>query len=278
MGRAFVGVADDATAAITNPGGLMLLTRPQGYFEFKTTNTLQEDDFFKSTSPGDLSFFGASSPIGTRFSAAFSVHKFFGNEVEIDGESSFEDQGYGYLGSFAVSIMEGVNVGVSIGSYGLSSSDDFFDDELDPTVGFTIGGLFTANEMITVGVNGFVAGDSLVVPARFGVGVGIRPVPRALIATDVVWVGYEDTFVGGENATDFNIGGEYKVLASGSNLVFARAGFFTSSVDQVEVEGFDTDSKNVGTFGAGVVVGRRLQVDFAYLTHGEAVVSAGVRF
>ncbi len=38
MGRAFVGMADDATATITNPAGLVSLTRPQVYFEFKSTN------------------------------------------------------------------------------------------------------------------------------------------------------------------------------------------------------------------------------------------------
>ena len=36
-GAAFVGVADDASTAITNPAGLMFLTRPQVYFEFKSS-------------------------------------------------------------------------------------------------------------------------------------------------------------------------------------------------------------------------------------------------
>src|SRR5205814_7244177 len=37
MGRSFIGLADDATAAITNPAGLMNLTRPQVYVEYKNT-------------------------------------------------------------------------------------------------------------------------------------------------------------------------------------------------------------------------------------------------
>src|SRR5262249_51851891 len=37
MGRSFIGLADDATAAIANPAGLMNLTRPQVYGEAKNT-------------------------------------------------------------------------------------------------------------------------------------------------------------------------------------------------------------------------------------------------
>lgn len=37
MGRAFVGLADDATSAQTNPAGLVLLIRPEFSFENKTT-------------------------------------------------------------------------------------------------------------------------------------------------------------------------------------------------------------------------------------------------
>jgi long-subunit fatty acid transport protein len=37
MGRAFVGLADDATAAQSNPAGLVLLSRPEVSFENKTT-------------------------------------------------------------------------------------------------------------------------------------------------------------------------------------------------------------------------------------------------
>jgi hypothetical protein len=38
MGQAFIGVADDATAATTNPAGLVNLTRPQVYLEYKNTD------------------------------------------------------------------------------------------------------------------------------------------------------------------------------------------------------------------------------------------------
>src|SRR5262249_59716158 len=38
MGRTFIGIADDGTAPISNPAGLMSLTRPQVYGEFKSTD------------------------------------------------------------------------------------------------------------------------------------------------------------------------------------------------------------------------------------------------
>jgi len=38
MGRTFIGTADDASAAVTNPAGLMSLTRPQVYAEYKNTD------------------------------------------------------------------------------------------------------------------------------------------------------------------------------------------------------------------------------------------------
>src|SRR5258708_34957111 len=37
MGRTFIGLADDASAAVTNPAGLMSLTRPQVYAGYKNT-------------------------------------------------------------------------------------------------------------------------------------------------------------------------------------------------------------------------------------------------
>ena len=38
LGGAFIGVADDATAAYTNPAGLTVLTQPEMSLEFKYTN------------------------------------------------------------------------------------------------------------------------------------------------------------------------------------------------------------------------------------------------
>src|SRR5207237_1938085 len=87
MGRSFIGLADDATAAVTNPAGLITLTRPQFYVEYKNTKlesqrlrdinsstTLQPTTF--STSVNALSFLSVSVPINSRLAAAFVVHRF----------------------------------------------------------------------------------------------------------------------------------------------------------------------------------------------------------
>src|SRR3954454_6001865 len=59
MGRTFIGQADDASAAVTNPAGLMNLTRPQVYAEYKnfdiSVNRLANPDAFKTLQPNNFS-------------------------------------------------------------------------------------------------------------------------------------------------------------------------------------------------------------------------------
>src|SRR3989449_513590 len=54
MGGAFIGVADDATAAVTNPAGLVILQRPELSGEVKFTRFKNNIKAF-SNSPGDAS-------------------------------------------------------------------------------------------------------------------------------------------------------------------------------------------------------------------------------
>ena len=74
MGRAFIGLADDATAAITNPAGLTALTRPQVYVELKSNDlkvnrlAVRDSLFSAQTSPfggtiNSVPFFAASMPL-----------------------------------------------------------------------------------------------------------------------------------------------------------------------------------------------------------------------
>jgi len=87
MGRAFIGLADDASAAITNPAGLLSLTRPQAYFEFKDTDLrvarLSAFDSFTSLIPTTTSkavaspaFFSFSAPVGKKLAVAFTRNEF----------------------------------------------------------------------------------------------------------------------------------------------------------------------------------------------------------
>jgi long-subunit fatty acid transport protein len=65
LGGAFIAVSDDATAALANPAGLMLLARPEFFTEIRDTNA---DDAFN-----ELDFGGGTTLLtGTRPQAVFS--------------------------------------------------------------------------------------------------------------------------------------------------------------------------------------------------------------
>lgn len=87
MGRGFIGLADDATAAISNPAGLVILRQLQVYFEFKHNDlrvrrpalvdslfTGQTSTFGETTD--SLSFFNIAWPISQNFTVAFTRHEF----------------------------------------------------------------------------------------------------------------------------------------------------------------------------------------------------------
>jgi long-chain fatty acid transport protein len=91
MGGAFMGLADDASAAVANPAGLGHLTRPQVYFEFKNLSapTAQLTSFnsivtgsgqYTGTKVNMPAFFSASFPTG-RWVLAATYHQFMRYEV-----------------------------------------------------------------------------------------------------------------------------------------------------------------------------------------------------
>jgi long-subunit fatty acid transport protein len=279
MGQAFIGVADDASAMITNPAGLFQMTRPQAYVEFKSGQELVEDEFHTIESPGAVSFFGVSTPIGGRVAVGFSRHEYFGFRTTVPNVSSdFEASGVSYGGTVAVAATQDLYIGATVAIHSLSFDDGFIGfEQSESTLGGGIGVLWRASPIVSVGVNTAFASEENedfgeLMPNRFGAGAGVRPTPRLLIAADVTWIAYSDLELA-EDATQFHMGGEYQLLRSSSNQVFARAGLFTVPDDE-----FGEDGGVVGTFGAGVALGRHFQADFAVLTEGEVVISAGVRF
>ena len=94
MGRAFIGMADDATATVSNPAGLVSLTKPQVYFEYKNTNLkvdrLAAVDSFVSLKPttfatdiNSISFFTISMPVRKRFAVGLTRHQFLNYQGEL---------------------------------------------------------------------------------------------------------------------------------------------------------------------------------------------------
>ena len=87
MGRSFIGLADDASAAVTNPAGLTNLTRMQVYGEYKNTqlriDRLAAVDALRTLQPttnkatvNSLSFLSVSYPINTKLAVGFSIYRF----------------------------------------------------------------------------------------------------------------------------------------------------------------------------------------------------------
>ena len=151
MGGAFIGLADDASAAVTNPAGLLNLTRPQVYFEYKNTDLrvarlAAVDSFFTGTPTTTSkmisvpSFLSVSAPIGSTLAVGFSRHEFLNDrenftlgpravpgaaslgytQFPVDGSSNFSATSY--LGTIAYRVDDRLRVGVSFGIDHLNAS------------------------------------------------------------------------------------------------------------------------------------------------------------
>ena len=148
MGGTFIGIADDSSASITNPAGLVRLTRKQVYFEFKATSlevdrlsavdslfTLEPTTSGETTStPAFLSF---SMPVGERFAVAFTRHQFLNYREDftlaprpiplsgfvffgVDGETDFSAVSYAV--SAAMTVNPKLRVGVTLSRDSMSAN------------------------------------------------------------------------------------------------------------------------------------------------------------
>jgi long-subunit fatty acid transport protein len=136
----------------------------------------------------------------------------------------------------------------------------------------------------------------ITVPDVFGGGVAIKPTDQLTILADLVRIQYSDADLGpnGQNgyqrfgqggreplddATEFHGGLEY-TWTSGSDWIFSLRGGYYRDPDHDGLRGVDSD-QNHATFGGGIVVKNRLQVDVAAnLASGikEGLISFVVRF
>ena len=142
MGGSFIGVADDASAAVTNPAGLTSLTRMQIYGEYKNTrlkvDRLAQVDALRTLSPttntstvNSLSFLSISSPVGSRVAVGFSVYRFLDYHETfslaaraipnhptnnafrpISGNADFTATAFG--GSVAVNVTNALRIGATV--------------------------------------------------------------------------------------------------------------------------------------------------------------------
>jgi long-subunit fatty acid transport protein len=147
MGRAFIGVADDASASITNPAGLSRLTRPQFYVEFKGTDVkvkrLAAVDSFttlaeqESSQPvNSITFLAASYPVNRKLTVGFTYSEFLRYEERfsleprrvpgvnftffgVEGDSEFKGTSYAF--SAAAEVTPKLHAGITVSSDHLKS-------------------------------------------------------------------------------------------------------------------------------------------------------------
>jgi len=216
MGRTFIGTADDATATVTNPAGLVSLTKPQIYGEFKSSelsiDRLSARDSLltgiattTAETLNSLSFFSVSAPLtkSNRLAAAFSFHQFLDYRENlnladrdvpgttrvffpVNGEAHFKGRAWG--GSVAYRLIEGLRAGVTVAYNQLDAFAEATRTGV-PRPGFTVQPGIIANRTVidsdesavsaTVGVNYKTAGEN------FGIGVTYARSPRFDLSEDI---------------------------------------------------------------------------------------------
>jgi len=132
MGGAFIGLADDATAAYANPAGLTILTRPESSIEFKhslhTSQIYLENGDryeFEHASFG-TSFIGYAAPKGKNAVALYR-HELVNLKEKTDDisytpnittrlvDSELDIRAVTYGAAFAAKVAEPVSLGFSVG-------------------------------------------------------------------------------------------------------------------------------------------------------------------
>jgi len=190
MGRAFIGQADDASTAVTNPAGLVNLKDVQLYAEFKHTDlSLQRFQVPRSDLDfNSLSFLNLSVPVHNRITIALTRHEFLTHGetlslgqrfldaerrfyiIPLEGRSSFE--GESYAGSIGFELPANFSLGLSVSAHRLhsetslySSLDDFRHSITGgdwapggtagllylPVEGFSIGAVYTRSPKFEIG-------------------------------------------------------------------------------------------------------------------------------
>lgn len=217
LGGAFLGLADDASAAITNPAGLSLVTRRQVYAEFKnfTAKTAKLGGFDSLlTGEGALSgrnlsipgFFNIAIPINEKLVLAGSYHRFLDYRDDFDlgigtgrralsspvpvlpaVSTSVDFGGESYVGSGSFVVSPKLQVGMSVAVSRLSGKAHA---QRTPTVvGATLVGIVPSTEMAKQSKLGAGASAGLLYqPARsFTVGLVGTLAPRFRLRQRVIY-------------------------------------------------------------------------------------------
>lgn len=132
LGGTFIGIADDATAAYTNPAGLTVLTKPEISLEFKyTNNTNRVYDTTANYTDYDDESLGASflSAVFPRDKATVAIYRqqFLNSDIKFDfggAQNQVDLNGDIYGLGMGFQAGEKVNLGFSVG---FAQLDYFFE-------------------------------------------------------------------------------------------------------------------------------------------------------
>jgi hypothetical protein len=242
LGGAFAAIADDATAALSNPAGLVQILRPEISVEFRgtaSTNSLE------ATIEGDadvygLGFFSFVYP-AHRWSAALYSHHLASLDFAFDSTIPYTSELTirSYSAAAAFKISERLNAGAGISSFKGARGSSLFSPRLtDSDWGFNLGLLWTVadhwrlagfyrqgptfeTDAVRLPLDSGVTPPSstlLDVPDVYGVGAAFQPGGGGLT------LGFEIDHLGGTvgasqfgsttsaGGTDLHFGGEYAVL------------------------------------------------------------------
>jgi len=146
MGGAFIAIADDASAAVTNPAGLSNLTRQQAYFEYKGLNApvAKLNTFGSLTNgvgpidapyEGFPGFINYARPINDKMTVAASYHQFlaYKNTFNLDARRII---------SLSAPLFPSVNATVDFKGIGLSGALGY-----TVTPKFKVGGAVSFNRL-----------------------------------------------------------------------------------------------------------------------------------
>ncbi len=258
MGGAFIGVADDATTAVTNPAGLSNLSIPEVYGEFKVSDSSCQ--FCGTGTSAYLSFASIAVPLNSRMTVAAFRHQ----NISTDNISESL-----YAGAIGARINDRIRAGIGVGLMHArvqgSGGGTFYGTRV-------MGGLlFAAADKLTVGASGsFVRQNTIrggvLDDSKVGGGLAYNLLPRLLLSGDVVRY-LDPENVSFPKQTTYGAGGEFVIFTGTDNRVFLRGGGCQCS----PVYGDQS-----GTFGIGYASHQRFQVDFSYVTGLNEVTISGV--
>ncbi len=185
MGGAFIGRADDATAALTNPAGLVILTKPEVSLEYKNIDydverTVEADltqtpQFFRNDTFGEsvnsLSFLSYVQPVGAVSIAVFrqeylnyeesyslQLRKLTQSNFQAeDGDADFLGENYGFSLAYRVSPKFHLGGSIRLSRLSVDYTRTFETgrtnriDETDSGVGISIGAMINPGGAFSVG-------------------------------------------------------------------------------------------------------------------------------